>query len=1497
MLNSIIRFSVRNKLIVGLFTLALIIWGGINLKQLPIDALPDITSNQVQIITVSPSLAAPEVERLITFPLEQANANIPGIKEMRSISRFGLSVVTVVFSDETDVYWARQQVGERLNQVREQIPSSAGNPELAPATTGIGEIYQYVLRPAKGYESKYDLSELRSIQDWIVRRQLLGTPGVADVSSFGGYLKQYEVAVLPDRLKSMKVTIADVFNALEKNNQNSGGAYIEKGPNALFIRTEGLAATTGELEKIFVRHTAEGIPVYLKDVAEVKIGHAIRYGAMTYKDQGEVAGAVVLMLKGANASAVITDVKTKIEEIKKTLPEGVVLETFYDRTKMVDNAIGTVKKNLLEGALIVIFILVLFLGNFRAGLIVASVIPLAMLFAIILMNTFGVTGNLMSLGALDFGLIVDGAVIIVEAVLHRLMHNKRVNGQKRLTPSQLNDEVESSAGKMMNSAVFGQIIILIVYLPILTLTGIEGKMFKPMAQTVSFALIGAFVLSLTYVPMMTSLFLSKKVSHKQTFADKMMNVLQRWYRRLLVKAMAFPKIVVSTALVLFAFAVWLIGTLGGEFIPELEEGDFAVDARLLTGSSLTETIRTTQKAVHILQERFPEVEKIVTRIGASEIPTDPMPLEMTDIMITLKPRAEWVSAASFDELANKMSKSLEAVPGLTAGFQFPVQMRFNELISGARQDVVCKIFGENLDSLAVYADKIGRLVNTVKGASDIYVEAVTGLPQIIIQYNRDAMAHYQLNIADVNRVVRTAFAGESAGLIYENERRYDLVVRLKDEARQDISDVRQLLIPTPGGLQVPLYQVANIEIKEGPNQIQRENAQRRIIVGFNVRGRDVESVVEELNAKVTAQVKFPSGYLVKYGGQFENLVEAKQRLSIAVPAALLLILVMLYFAFGSLKYGLLIFSAIPLSAIGGVLALWMRGMPFSISAGVGFIALFGVAVLNGIVLIAEFNRLKKQGVSRLKREDPESDDRDKSRLNGEDSESDDRDKSRLKGEDPKSDDRDKYDVKYIIMEGTQVRLRPVLMTAAVASLGFLPMALSESAGAEVQRPLATVVIGGLITATLLTLVVLPVLYEWLERKKKRKGPSIKNVAMILLLLSIQQVNAQERMTLPDMLTKARKDNLSLQAVKAEPQYWKQLQSGVFDPSKTLVSGEYGGINSIQNDTKFSVSQTFSLPVVYQRQRSYFHTKEISQQELAGWRQAELDKEVKISFYQLADWLERKKLLERLDSVYSRFQQSAALRLKSGESNLLEKTTADAQLQQLDLQQQQLDADVLVLQKRLQWLLNTDTLLLPEYATLKMEIPAMPDSAAVMEHPQLRFERAGINAAIAETAVEKAKLSPDITLGYSNQSIIGYQSADGVTQQYYGGGKRFHVVNLSVGIPLFNSAGKARIRAAGVRQNIAKMNTSATEKNLLTSYQQLQQEYIKQQRALQYYEQTGLQQSELIMNHSRISFQNGDISYLEWTTLMNNAVSIHLNYLESLRQYNLAIIELEYITGK
>lgn len=1456
MLNRIIQFSVRNKLIIGLFIIALVVWGAINVSKLSIDALPDITSNQVQVITTSPSLAAPEVERLVTFPIEQANANIPGIVEMRSFSRFGLSVVTIVFSDETDIYWARQQVAERLNLVKDQIPVSAGRPELAPATTGLGEIYQYILRPKKGYESKYDLTELRSIQDWIVRRQLLGTEGVADVSSFGGYLKQYEVAVIPERLKSMNVTIADVFDALEKNNENAGGAYIEKGPTNLYIKTEGLAKTTEDIGKIFIRHTKGGIPVFLKDVADVKIGHAVRYGAMTFGDQGEVAGAVVLMLKGANASAVVTQVKKKIEEIKKTLPEGVILETFYDRTKMVDRAIGTVKKNLMEGALIVVFVLVLFLGNLRAGMIVASVIPLSMLFAVIMMNIFGVSGNLMSLGALDFGLIVDGAVIIVESVMHRLSHSKQYDKIVRLSQAKMDTEVISTSEKMMNAAVFGQVIILIVYLPILTLAGIEGKMFKPMAQTVAFALVGAFILSLTYVPMITSVFISKKISHKENWSDKLMRFLQRAYKPALKKALAFPKTVIAVVIILFAGSLFIMARLGGEFIPELEEGDFAVDARILTGSSLEETVKNSTKAASILQSRFPEVEKIVTRIGSSEIPTDPMPIEMTDIIISLKPKDQWTSAESYDALADKMSKALQEIPGLTTGFQFPVQMRFNELIAGARQDVVCKIFGEDLDSLAAYANKIGTVIRSVEGATDIYIEAVTGLPQIVIQYNRDAMAHYRLNIADVNKLIRTAFAGESAGLVYENERRYDLVVRLSENIRKDITDVQQLLISSPLGMQIPLYQVASVEIREGPNQIQRENAHRRIIVGFNVRGRDVETVVKELAQQVATHIKFSEGYYISYGGQFENFTEAKNRLSIAVPAALLLILVLLYFTFGSLKYGLLIFSAIPLSAIGGIVALWMRGMPFSISAGVGFIALFGVAVLNGIVLITEFNRLKKQGFT---------------------------------------------DIKQIIMEGTELRLRPVLMTALVASLGFLPMALSHGAGAEVQRPLATVVIGGLVSATLLTLLILPILYAWFEKigsGKKSKAVIVSTALLLVGFSSEAQQTSARAATLDEMLQMAGKQNLQLQAIRKESDYWKQLQSGVFDPAKTQAGAEYGNINSMNNDTRFFINQSFSLPVVYKRQQQVYKNQEASQRRMAEWKQAELEREVKMVFYQAADLLERKKLLMRLDSIYSRFQQSAQLRLQAGETNVLEKTTADAQLQQLKLQQQQLDADIIIFQQKLQWLLNTNEMLLPAYSSFKKEIEgsAFADTTAAA-HPQVQYYLAQEKTALAQTAAERTKLTPDFSIGYSNQSIIGYQSPDGINQKYYDDGDRFNIVSLSLGIPLFNKATKARIRAGKVNEEVTRINTEATAQQVKTNLQQLNSEYIKLQRNVQYYEQTGLQQAELIVNNAKLAFENGEISYLEWTMLMNNAVGIQLNYIEAVSRYNETLIQLEYFTTK
>jgi len=1038
MLDKIIHYSIHNKLIIGLCTLALIVWGGYSLTQLPIDAVPDITNNQVQIITNAPSQSALDIERLVTFPVEQTMATISEIEEIRSFSRFGLSVVTIVFHDDVDIYWARQQVNERLLVATKLVPANIGSPELAPITTGLGEIYQYIVRPKKGSENKFDAMELRSVQDWIVRRQLLGTVGVADVASFGGYLKQYEIALDPDKLHSQNLSIAEIFSALEKNNQNTGGAYIDRNPNAWFIRSEGLINSIEDIGKIVVKNTTNGIPVLIRDVGTIRFGHANRFGAMTYNSEGEVVGGIVLMLKGENSSAVVNRVKERIKQIEKTLPEGIEIDAFLDRSQLVNRAIGTVEKNLVEGALIVILVLVLFLGNLRAGLIVASVIPLAMLFAVSLMYVFGVSGNLMSLGAIDFGLIVDGAVIIVEATMHHL----GLRQSMRLTQEEMDLEVYDSASKIRTSAAFGEIIILIVYLPILALVGIEGKMFKPMAQTVAFAILGAFVLSLTYVPMMSALCLSKNTQHKKNLSDRMMNFFHRLYTPVLTRVLNHKLIVILTSVALFITSLFCFVNMGGEFLPTLEEGDFAVETRVLTGSSLSYTVNASTKAAEVLLKEFPdEVKEVVSKIGSSEIPTDPMPMEACDLMVILKNKSEWKKAHNREELATKMSEALEVVPGVTFGFQQPIQMRFNELMTGVRQDVAIKIYGEDLDVLTDLSQQIGKLVTGVEGAEGLYIEEVTGLPQIVVNVNRDEVAKYGLAIETINQAVNAAFAGQAAGIVYEKEKRYDLTVRLATQNRQSIEDVRNLFITSAKGEQIPLKQLADVEFKISPNQIQREDAKRRIIVGFNVVGRDVASIVKEIQQKIESKIDFPTGYYPTYGGQFENLEKAQARLAIAVPVALLLIFLLLFFTFNSVKQSLLIFTAIPMSAIGGIFALMLRGMPFSISAGIGFIALFGVAVLNGIVLIGEFNRLKKEGMTSLT---------------------------------------------DIVMKAAQVRLRPVLMTATVASLGFLPMALATSAGAEVQKPLATVVIGGLISSTLLTLIVLPCLYIYFEKIGNKK---------------------------------------------------------------------------------------------------------------------------------------------------------------------------------------------------------------------------------------------------------------------------------------------------------------------------------------------------------------------------------------------------------------------------
>lgn len=1451
MLNKIIEFSVKNKLIVGLFVMGLIGYGIIQLTKLPIDAVPDITNNQVQVITVAPSYGATDIERLVTFPIEQVNSNLPGLIEIRSFSRFGLSLVTIVFDDETDLYWARQQVSERLQQVKGIIPPEIGTPELGPVTTGLGEIYQYVVRPKEGYENKYDATELRTIQDWIVRRQLLGVKGVAEVSSFGGKLKQFEIAIDPNKLKSFNININDVFKALESNNQNTGGAYIEKGPTVLYIRSEGLIGSIEDIKNISIKATENGTPLFIKDVAKVQIGNATRYGAMCFDDKGEVAGAVVMMLKGANSSDVIVNVKERIELIQKTLPEGVIIEPFLDRTKMVNNAIGTVEKNLLEGALIVIFVLVLFLGNFRAGLLVASVIPLAMLFAIILMNTFGVSGNLMSLGALDFGLIVDGAVIIVEAVMHQLSHSKKFATVNILPQKQMDEEVKHSASKMMNSAVFGQIIILVVYLPIFTLQGIEGKMFKPMAQTVAFALLGAFVLSLTYIPMMSSLFLSKKISHKKTFSDKLMERVESFYQLRLEKIIRYPKTIIITIVSLFLVAAFVLSQLGGEFIPALEEGDFAVETRVLTGSNLNTSIQSTQIAAKILKTRFQEVEKVVTKIGSGEVPTDPMPMDAADLMVILKDKKEWTNAETFNELSEKMGEALSEVPGVTFGFQYPVQMRFNELMTGAKQDVVCKIFGEDLDTLAKYAEKFGKIINSIDGAHDLYVESVTGLPQIIIEYNRALIAQYNLSIADVNKIVNSAFAGQSSGMVFEGEKRFDLVVRLDKTKRNDLDDVKHLLIQTPNGSQIPLEQLANIEIKNGPNQIQREDAKRRIIIGFNVRGRDVQSIVNELQSKVDKEIKFPSGYYPTYGGAFENLNAAKKRLSIAVPVSLVLIFLLLYFAFNSIKHGLLIYSAIPLSAIGGIFALALRGMPFSISAGVGFIALFGVAVLNGIVLIAEFNRLKAEGMTNLNE---------------------------------------------IVIKGTKLRLRPVLMTAFVASLGFLPMALSNGAGAEVQRPLATVVIGGLLIATLLTLFVLPILYLLFENKSSNKSMKVNTLSIfVIIFLGLGfSSHAQQTLSIETAIDSALKNNLTIKQEKLKAEYQKKLIRTSTSIPQTMLNVGYGQINSVFYDNQFGVTQSFNFPSVYSKQKTVLSEEWKSGLLSTSLKEVDVKRNVSLLYYQIQAQLQKQKLLNENDSMYADFLKKSELKFNSGESNVIEKTTAESQRAQIAIQLQQLNTELQTLLLEFQLTLNTKQLYLPELNAKKLEMANVSSQTnSLSEHPSIKLLKQQQVISFANTKLEKSKLLPDIMFMYNNMSMKG-MGADDVL---YGSSTRFQSAQMGVGIPLFFGSQRAKIKSAKTNQLIQENNLQIGLRQMEIDYTKALNQYQSSKNILQYFETQGIANASIIKKTASKQFSNGEINYLEWVLLTNQAIQLETEYINALYRYNEAIIQLNYLSSK
>ena len=1439
MLNKIIHFSIKNKLIIAVMTLALIIWGLWSAKQLPVDALPDVTNNQVQVITRAPTLAAQEVEQFITYPVEKSLSNIQGLVEMRSFSRFGLSVITVVFEENVNVYFARQLIAEKLLEAGQDIPKEIGVPEMAPVTTGLGEVYQYVIHPKKGSEQKYSAMDLRTMQDWIVGRQLSGIPGVAEVTGFGGIAKQYEVAINPDRLKAMNVTIPEIFHALQKNNENTGGAYIDKKPNAYFIRGVGLVKSFTDIENILIKREG-GIPVLIRDVAKVQFGSPPRYGALTYNGEKEVVGGIVLMMKGANSASVVELVKERMKTVQASLPADVQVEAFLDRTNLIDRAIHTVKTNLVEGALIVILVLVLFLGNFRAGLIVASAIPLSLLFALALMNLFGVSANLMSLGAIDFGLIVDGAVIIVEATLHYLSIQKN---KDKLTQSQMDAVVGKSAVSMMSSAAFGQVIILIVYLPILSLQGVEGKMFRPMAETVAFAILGALILSITYIPMVSALFLSKNANHKKTFADKMMHFFQRGYAPLIKGAVRMRYVVVSIATILLIIAVFIFSRMGGEFIPTLEEGDYAIEFVLPQGSSLSQTTETVMMAEKMLRT-FPDVKMVIGKTGAADVATDPMPPEATDLMVIMKPKDEWTTTKDFNVMADRMREKLENIPGVIAEPSQPIQMRFNELMTGIRQDVAIKIFGENLDSLITYADKVAKTIKSIEGITQPQVERVDGLPQITVEYDRARLAGYGLNIEDVNHVISTAFAGEVAGAVYENERKFDLVVRLDSTHRISMEDVSGLFIPLNDGNQIPLSQVATIAFKTGPAQISREAGKRRIYVSFNVSGRDVSGVVNEVQQRLIEKVKLPAGYYFTYGGTFENLQKASARLMIVVPLALLLIFFMLYITFNSFKDATLIFTAIPMSAIGGVFALLMRGMPFSISAGVGFIALFGVAVLNGIVLVSTFNQLQKEGIE---------------------------------------------DIFQRVWEGTKIRLRPVLMTATVASFGFLPMALSSGAGAEVQKPLATVVIGGLITATFLTLVVLPCLYIIFSKKNIIKMKTAATVITVMFFISISSnINAQQinskRISIDDAIGLA-KNNLKYQVNDQQINKGKAQagtatafpKTGIFAENEDYRPSDSRGI------LKIGLSQSMAWPGLYKSQKKLYGEQLKYYQANTAVIDADIKKDIRNVYYQIWYLQNKKQLYNRLDSIYSSLNNAARIKVKTGDSPGLDSISANVRMRELQALLQQVSRDINIQQQSLMQLLNTtDTLSPKEIPLEKLQIAVITFDTS---HPQLLLQSQNIKIANAAVLVTK------------NENKLEF-SGRFFTQRLYGLNDPFTGFSVTASFPLFGAkAYKNKVRVAQA-EFMMQQKIYEYDKQLFTTQQiQAQQEVEKNNSLLSFYQTTGVKQAEEIIKASSLAYRAGEISFAELSQFLAQAIDIQKNYLEVLNVYNQSVIQYYYFINQ
>lgn len=1433
MFNAILRFSVKKKLFVGLTTLFLLIGGIYSMLTLPIDAVPDITNNQVQIVTVSPTLAPQEVEQLITMPVEIAMSNIMNVTEIRSVSRFGLSVVTVVFKENVPTLDARQLVNEQIQTVSGEIPSELGAPELMPITTGLGEIYQYVLKVAPGYEDKYDAMELRTIQDWIVKRQLSGIPGIVEINSFGGYLKQYEVAVDPDVLFSLNITIGEVFEALNKNNQNTGGSYIEKVNRAYYIRSEGMINRIKDIEQIVVANR-NGIPIHISDIGAVRFGAPKRFGAMTMDGEGECVGGIAMMLKGANANVVTGELEKRVEKIQKILPEGVSIEPYLNRSALVNRNISTVIHNLIEGAIIVFIVLIIFLGNVRAGLIVASVIPLAMLFAFIMMRLFNVSANLMSLGAIDFGIVVDGSIVILEGILAHL-YGRQFRG-RTLSAEEMDTEVEKGASGVVRSATFAVFIILIVFFPLLTLTGIEGKYFTPMAKTLVFCIIGALLLSLTYVPMMASLFLKHHIVTKPTFADRFFERLNELYSKALHVCLKFKWGTVAAAFAALAFSLFLFTRLGAEFIPTLDEGDFAMQMTLPAGSSLSESIAVSDEAEKVLKEKFPEIKHVVAKIGTAEVPTDPMAVEDADVMIIMKPFKEWTSASSRAEMVEKMKEALESLSE-RAEFNFsqPIQLRFNELMTGAKADIAVKLYGEDTHELYEKAKEAAKYVEQVPGASDVIVEQTMGLPQLVVKYNRGKIARYGINIEELNTIIRTAYAGEASGVVFENERRFDLVVRLDQEKVADLN-LDKLFVRSGEGIQIPVSEVATIDLVNGPLQINRDATKRRIVIGVNVRGADIQQVVQEIQKTLDRNIKLKPGYYFDYGGQFENLQNAINTLLIVVPVALMLILLLLFFAFKNVTYTLVVFSTVPLSLIGGILALWLRGLPFSISAGVGFIALFGVAVLNGILMINHFNDIHKQTMY------------------------------------PLSTNR-------VIARGTPHLLRPVFLTGLVASLGFVPMAVATSAGAEVQRPLATVVIGGLIVSTVLTLLVIPVFYKIVGSAAvwKRAYSGKKFFFLLLLALLPIPMKAQQVVTLEQAIELAKQNHPRLKTAAAAVRQAKAGRGEVLELAPTEFGYSWGQLNGeIKKDKQWEVNQNlgslltpFYKNVLVNRQiatGTFYHRiveKEVVAEVKRAWAYYLYAYNLRSLYNDQNQWAEE-------------LQRIGELRYQQGEITLLEKNMAATMAADLKNRLFQSQEEEKLALARLNWACYAGQPIVPADTAL-VQFPADIETPTYSE-AHLKYFQSQAGEAKAQLNVERSRFFPELSLGYVRQDILPL--------------KGLNSWMVGVSFPIYFLPRHSKVKQAKATAFIAWTEAEANTRNLYNKVSEAIANLRRQSESLHYYTSSALKEADELMKVAALQLRHSETDITEFIQAVNVARDIRRGYIETVYQYNIAALEYE-----